>query len=220
MKKVVISASSLPAGRNMSAQIDYIVKVGSFGADMYHLDIMDGEYVKQKSIDYKYFEQLREKSTLLFDAHLMTVRPEKLVDKYLKAGANILTIHYEAVEDKNELVKVFKKIKRAGAMVGLAIELYTDVSVIEPYLRYLDLVLIMSVKTGKYGQEFNKDAIKKIKQVRSLSEDILIEVDGGINDKTASLCVKAGADILVSGSYIYNNDTYTSIQSLRGKNGQ
>ncbi|MFQ6752561.1 MAG: ribulose-phosphate 3-epimerase [Clostridia bacterium] len=220
MKKVVISASSLPAGRNMSAQIDYIVKIGSFGADMYHLDIMDGEYVKQKSIDYKYFEQLREKSTLLFDAHLMTVRPEKLVDKYLKAGANILTIHYEAVEDKNELVKVFKKIKRAGAMVGLAIELHTDVSVIEPYLRYLDLVLIMSVKTGKYGQEFNKDAIKKIKQVRSLSEDILIEVDGGINDKTASLCVKAGADILVSGSYIYNNDTYTAIQSLRGKNGQ
>ncbi len=219
MKKVVISASSLPAGRNMSAQIDYIVKVGSFGADMYHLDIMDGEYVKQKSIDYKYFEQLREKSTLLFDAHLMTVRPERLVDKYLKAGANILTIHYEAVEDKNELVKVFKKIKRAGAMVGLAIELNTDVSVIETYLRYLDLVLIMSVKTGKYGQEFNKEAIKKIKQVRSLSEDILIEVDGGINDKTAPLCIKAGADILVSGSYIYNNDTYTAIQSLRGKNG-
>ncbi|MBR2969785.1 MAG: ribulose-phosphate 3-epimerase [Clostridia bacterium] len=219
MRKVVISASSLPAGRNMSAQIDYIVKVGSFGADMYHLDIMDGEYVKQKSIDYKYFEQLREKSTLLFDAHLMTARPEKLVDKYIKAGANILTIHYEAIEDKNVLVKVFKKIKKAGVMVGLAIELDTDISVIEPYLRYLDLVLIMSVKTGKYGQEFNKLALNKIKHVRSLSEDILIEVDGGINDKTAALCVKAGADILVSGSYIYNNDTYTAIQSLRGKNG-
>ena len=219
MRKVVISASSLPAGRNMSAQIDYIVKVGSFGADMYHLDIMDGEYVKQKSIDYKYFEQLREKSALLFDAHLMTAHPEKLVDKYIKAGANILTIHYEAIEDKNVLVKVFKKIKKAGVMVGLAIELDTDISVIEPYLRYLDLVLIMSVKTGKYGQEFNKLALNKIKHVRSLSEDILIEVDGGINDKTAALCVKAGADILVSGSYIYNNDTYTAIQSLRGKNG-
>ena len=219
MRKVVISASSLPAGRNMSAQIEYIIRVGSFGADMYHLDIMDGEYVKQKSIDYKYFEQLRERSTLLFDAHLMAVHPEKIVDKYLKAGANILTIHYEAVENKEQLVKVFKKIKDAGVMVGLAIELETDVSVIEPYLRYLDLILIMSVKSGKGGQEFDKSALDKIKYVRSLSEDILIEVDGGINDKTAKLCVKAGADILVSGSYIYNNDTYTAIQTLRGKNG-
>ncbi len=219
MRKVVISASSLPAGRNMSAQIEYIIRVGSFGADMYHLDIMDGEYVKQKSIDYKYFEQLRERSTLLFDAHLMAVHPEKIVDKYLKAGANILTIHYEAVENKEQLVKIFKKIKDAGVMVGLAIELETDVSVIEPYLRYLDLILIMSVKSGKGGQEFDKSALNKIKYVRSLSEDILIEVDGGINDKTAKLCVKAGADILVSGSYIYNNDTYTAIQTLRGKNG-
>lgn len=219
MRKVVISASSLPAGRNMSAQIEYIIRVGSFGADMYHLDIMDGEYVKQKSIDYKYFEQLRERSTLLFDAHLMAVHPEKIVDKYLKAGANILTIHYEAVENKEQLVKIFKKIKDAGVMVGLAIELETDVSVIEPYLRYLDLILIMSVKSGKGGQEFDKSALDKIKYVRSLSEDILIEVDGGINDKTAKLCVKAGADILVSGSYIYNNDTYTAIQTLRGKNG-
>lgn len=219
MRKVLISASSLPAGRNMSAQIEYIVRVSNFGADLYHLDVMDGEYTKQKSIDYKYFEQLKERSTLPFDVHLMTVNPDKLIDKYLKEGADILTIHYEAVEDKTKLPKIFKKIKKAGKMVGVAIELETDISVIEPYLRYLDLVLIMSVKTGKYGQSFNKDAIKKIKQLRTMNQDILIEVDGGINEDTAAICIRAGADILVSGSYIYNNDTYTAIQSLRGKNG-
>ncbi len=219
MKKVVISASSLPAGRNMSAQIEYIVRVGSFGADMYHLDIMDGQYVKQKSIDYKYFEQLREKSTLLFDVHLMTVNPEKLIDRYIKAGANILTLHYEAIEDKTKIVSLLNKIKKAGVMAGLAIELDTDVGVLEPFLRHMDLVLIMSVKTGKYGQVFNKTAIDKIKALRSKSEDILIEVDGGINETTAPSVIKAGADILVSGSYIYNNDTYTAIQTLRGKNG-
>lgn len=219
MRKIVISASSLPAGRNMSSQIEYIQRVANFGADMYHLDVMDGEYVKQKSIDYKYFEQLRERSTLLFDVHLMTANPDKLVDKYIKAGANLLSFHYEAIEDKEKLPKILKKIKNAGVMAGLAIEVDTNISVLEPLLRCLDLVVIMSVKTGKYGQEFNKSVINKIKTLRSMNQDILIEVDGGMNDKTAPLVVKAGADILVSGSYIYNNDTYTAIQTLRGKNG-
>ncbi len=219
MKKVVISASSMVAGRNMSAQIEYIQRVANYGADMYHLDVMDGEFTKFKSIDYKYFEQLKEKSTLLFDAHLMVKNPAKVIDKYIKAGADIISVHYESFEDTDELVKVLKRIKKKGKMAGLAIDLNTDIKVVDQFLKYLDLVLIMAVKAGKGGQEFNKSAIKKIKYVRNLDADILIEVDGGINGETGPICVKAGADILSCGSYIYNNDTYTAIQTLKGKNG-
>ncbi len=102
-------------------------------------------------------------------------------------------------------------------MAGIAIDIDTKVETIEPFLKYCDLVLVMMVKAGKGGQKFNEDALKKIKKLRKLDSRILIEVDGGINEETGSKCVKAGADILVSGSYIYNNDAYESIQSLKGK---
>lgn len=216
MKKVVVSVSSMPAGRNMSAQLDFITKVGNYGADMYHLDVMDGKFTKYKTIDYEYFDQLREKSPLLFDCHLMIVEPQKVLNKYIKSPANIITLHYESFEDKELLIKQLKKIKKAGKMVGLAIDIDTKIEVVDTIIKYLDLVLIMSVKAGKGGQEFNNNAINKIKYVRKLMPDILIEVDGGINDKTAQSCVKAGADILVSGSYVYNNDTYEAIQKLKG----
>ena len=219
MRKIVVAASSLCAGRNMSAQLDFISKIGNYGADLYHLDVMDGKFTKYKSIDYRYFEQLREKSALLFDCHLMIESPEKSISKYIKSPANIITLHYESFENKETMVKLLKKIKKAEKMVGLAIDLGTNIEVIDPYISCLDMVLIMSVKAGKGGQKFDKSAINKIKYVRSLKPEILIEVDGGINNETAPLCVKAGADILVAGSYIYDNDTYDAIQTLKGKNG-
>lgn len=219
MRKIVVAASSLCAGRNMSAQLDFISKIGNYGADLYHLDVMDGKFTKYKSIDYRYFEQLREKSALLFDCHLMIENPEKSINKYIKSPANIITLHYESFQDKDLMVKTLKKIKKAEKMVGLAIDLGTNIEEIDPYISLLDMVLIMSVKAGKGGQKFDKSAINKIKYVRSLKPEILIEVDGGINNETAPQCVKAGADILVAGSYIYDNDTYDAIQTLKGKNG-
>lgn len=219
MRKIVVSASSMPAGRNMSSQIEYLQRVGTYGADMYHLDVMDGQFTKYKTIDYKYIEQLREKSSLLFDVHLMIKNPEKEINKYIKYGADIITVHYESFEDKEVLIKVLKKIKSKNKMAGLCIDLDTKIEVAEPYLQYIDLILIMSVKAGKGGQAFNKSALKKIKFIRSINPEILIEVDGGIDDTTAPQCVRAGADILVSGSFIYNNDTYEAIQKLKGKNG-
>lgn len=218
MKKVVVSASSMPAGRNMSSQIEYLTRVGAY-ADMYHLDVMDGVFTKYKTIDYKYFEQLRERSALLFDCHLMVVNPEKVLDKYIKAGADIITVHFESFLTQELLIKTLKKIKKKGKMAGIAIDLDTKIEVVDPLLKFVDMVLIMTVKAGKGGQEFDKEALKKIKYVRALNPEILIEVDGGINDKTASQCVRAGADVLVSGTYIYNNDTYEAIQKLKGKNG-
>lgn len=218
MRKVVVSASSMPAGRNMSAQIEYITRLDNYGIDMYHLDVMDGQFVKNKTLDYTYIEQLREKTCLLFDVHLMIINPEKHIDKYLKTSANIITVHYESFEDEKELINCLKKIKSKGKMAGLAIDLQTKAETIQTYLNYLDVVLIMSVKTGKYGQKFDNSAIDKIKFIRKLNSSILIEVDGGINDETAPQCIKAGADILVSGAYLYNNDIYDAIQNLKGKN--
>ena len=219
MKKIVVSASSLPAGRNMSSQIDYIARVGNFGADMYHLDVMDGKFVKNKSIDHAYVEQLREKSALLFDVHLMIENAEKVVKKYIKAGANIISLQYEAFKYENLLIKTLKTIKNSGVMVGIAIDIDTNINVLTPIMKYVDMVLVLCVKVGKGGQEFNKSAIKKIKTLRSEYPDILIEADGGINDKSAPAVVRAGADILVSGHYIYSNDTFEAIQTLKGKNG-
>ena len=218
MAKVVVSASSLPAGRNMSSQLDYIKKMQTYGADMYHLDVMDGLFVKNQTVDYTYLEQLKMSSVLLFDVHLMVQYPTKVINKYAKAGANILTIHYEAFANDKLFVKTLKKIKKLGMMAGIAIDLDTKIETIEPFLKYCDLVLVMTVKAGKGGQEFNEDALKKIKKIRKLYPNMLIEVDGGINSENGAKCVKSGADILVSGSYIYNNDAYEAIQSLKGKN--
>ena len=218
MAKIVVSASSLPAGRNMSSQLDYIKKMQNFGADMYHLDVMDGLFVKNQTVDYTYLEQLKMNSTLLFDVHLMVQYPSKVISKYAKAGANILTIHYEAFGDDKVFIKQLKKIKKLGMMAGIAVDLDTDVKTIEPFLKYCDLVLVMMVKAGKGGQTFNEDGLKKIRYLNKIDNRILIEVDGGIHAETGAKCIRAGADILVSGSYIYNNDAYEAIQSLKGRN--
>ena len=217
MAKVVVSASSLPAGRNMSSQLDYIKKMQNFGADMYHLDVMDGLFVKNQTLDYTYLEELKMSSTLLFDVHLMVQYPSKVVSKYAKAGANILTVHREAFANDKMFINILKKIRKLGMMAGIAIDIDTDIEIIEPFLKYCDLVLVMCVKAGKGGQVFNEEALKKIKKLRKLDSRILIEVDGGINAETGAKCVKAGADILVAGSYIYNNDAYEAIQALKGK---
>lgn len=203
----------------MSSQIEYLQRVGTYGADMYHLDVMDGVFTKHKTIDYKYLEQLREKSSLLFDVHLMIDNPEKELNKYIKYGADIITIHYESFEDKALLVKTLQKIKAHNKMAGICIDLDTKIEVVEDYIKYVDVVVIMAVKVGKGGQAFDKSALNKIKFIRSINREVLVEVDGGINDITGAQCIKAGADILVSGSFIYNNDTYDAIQKLKGKNG-
>ena len=217
MAKIVVAASSLPAGRNMSSQLDYIKRMQTYGADLYHLDVMDGLFVKNQTVDYTYLEQLKMSSVLLFDVHLMVQYPTKVISKYAKYGANILTVHYEAFANDKLFIKTLKKIKKLGMMAGIAIDLETKVETIEPFLKYCDLVLVMTVKAGKGGQKFSEDAIKKIKKIRKLYPNILIEVDGGINDETGAKSVRAGADILVSGSYIYNNDAYEAIQALKGK---
>lgn len=218
MAKIVVSASSLPAGRNMSSQVEYIKRVQSFGADMYHIDVMDGKFVKRETIDFNYFEQLRENSILLFDVHLMVEEPSTaLINKYIKNGSHIITLHLESFEDKGVLIKRLKYIKKKGCMAGLAFDIETPAEDVMAFLNYVDMVCVMAVKTGAGGQKFNEEALDKIKELRKTSKKLLIEVDGGINASVAKKCVKAGADILAVGSYIYDNDAYDAIQSLKDK---
>lgn len=218
MPKIVVSASSMPAGRNMSSQLDYLKKVQTYGADMYHFDVMDGVFVKAETIDYMYLKEMKLNTVLPFDVHLMIANPEKLITKYIKNGADILTLHVEAFKDEKALLKAIERIKKAGVLVGLCIDLDTSVEKVTKYLDVIDLVLIMSVKAGAIGQSFDEKAIAKIKKIRKLNNDILIEVDGGINDSNVKNIIKAGADIVVSGSYIYENDTFMAIQSLKQGN--
>lgn len=218
MAKIIVSASSLPAGRNMSSQLDYIKKMQTYGADMYHLDVMDGLFVKNQTLDYTYLEELKLSSTLLFDVHLMVQNPSRVIKKYANSGANILAVHYEAYENKDKLVKDLKRIRKLDMMPSLAVDIDTDIKEIEPFVKYCDIVLIMAVKVGKGGQAFSEDVLKKIKEIKKFDNRVLVEVDGGVNGENASKIVKAGADILVSGSYIYNNDAYDAIQTLKGKN--
>lgn len=217
MQKIIISASSMPAGRNMSSQLDYIQKVQAYGADMYHLDVMDGVFVKNQTLDYTYFPELKRKSSLLFDVHLMISTPERYIKKYINAGADILTIHCEAFEDDESLIEALKLIKKIGAMAGICIDLHTSADDILRFLKYVDLVLVMSVKAGSGGQKFDETALQKIKQIRKINPKILISVDGGIDDTNCQKAVKAGADILVSGTYIFENDAFTAIEKLKGK---
>lgn len=218
MPKIVVSASSMPAGRNMSSQLDYLKKVQTYGADMYHFDVMDGVFVKAETIDYMYLKEMKLNTVLPFDVHLMIANPEKLITKYIKNGADILTLHVEAFKDEKALLKAIERIKKAGVLAGLCIDLDTSVEKVTKYLDVIDLVLIMSVKAGASGQSFDEKAIAKIKKIRKLNNDILIEVDGGINDSNVKNVIKAGGDIVVSGSYIYENDTFMAIQSLKQGN--
>lgn len=216
MPKIVVSASSMPAGRNMSSQIDYMKKVQTYGADMYHFDVMDGIFVNAETIDYLYLKEMKLNTILPFDVHLMIANPEKYITKYIKNGADILTLQVEAFKDEKVLLSTLQKIRKFKVLAGLCIDLDTPVDKVTKYLSEIDLVLVMSVKAGASGQEFDSKAISKIKKIRKLNKDILIEVDGGINDTNVKNVIKAGADIVVSGSYIYENDTYMAIQSLKG----
>ena len=196
-----------------------LTKLNNTDVDYIHVDIMDGKFVPNKTMPFSEMKHIGEFTNKRLDIHLMVNNPDKVIDRYIKNGADIITVHYEVFDDNEKLIKTLKRIKSKGKMVGLAIDLGTDIKVIDAVIKYLDLVLIMSVKAGKGGQKFDKKAIDKIKYVRKLNPEILIEVDGGINKETAPLCVKAGADILCAGTYIYNNDTYEAIQTLKGKNG-
>ena len=217
-KEVFVSVSTDPIG-----EFQLICEYAKFmqrHADFLHCDVMDGTFVPKFSFDSNLVLNINQNSLIMLDVHLMCKEPAKIVDDYIDAGANIVTVHYEAFEDKEELVRTLSNIKKRHALAGLAINPSTPISEIKVFAHEVDLFLVMSVEPGESGQKFIPKALEKIKQLDEIRVQndfkYKIEVDGGINKDNAKSIVDAGADILVSGSYVYSSqDQIEAVESLK-----
>jgi ribulose-phosphate 3-epimerase len=187
------------------------------GADMLHLDVMDGNFVQQITFGALFIKAVKSVSTLPLDVHLMIKNPEISIASYIEAGADIITFHPEAVS-KSSTMNLINVIKKHNKKVGIACNPYRDFIQYAPYLGIVDRFLVMTVVPGAAGQEFISDQLilidKLKKAINDRGDHALISVDGGINNETAKLCLARGADILVSGSYIFAGDYKQRISSL------
>ncbi|MBQ9233435.1 MAG: ribulose-phosphate 3-epimerase [Lachnospiraceae bacterium] len=177
------------------------------GVKWYHLDVMDGAFVPNISFGPPVIKAIRKVTDAFFDVHLMINEPKRYIDAFKDAGADILTVHYEACEDLDDTISL---IREAGLKCGLAINPETDTEVVKPYIDKVDMILVMSVHPGFGGQKFMPAAIEKLKKVKEWSKeinpDLLIEVDGGINFDNVSTVLDAGANVIVAGSACFNGD--------------
>ncbi|MFZ2602456.1 MAG: ribulose-phosphate 3-epimerase [Candidatus Omnitrophota bacterium] len=197
--KIKVAPSLLSA--DFSCLGEEIKKVETAGADMLHVDIMDGHFVPNLTIGPAVVKDVRRITKLPLDVHLMIDNPERYIDKFLKAGSNMITVHIETITKAK--IKVQKsKLNALGVKLGISLNPATPLNKIKGVLNFVDFVLVMSVVPGFSGQEFIPGAIKKIKQLRSIYAGD-ISVDGGINELTARQVIKAGANILASGTYIF-----------------
>ena len=184
--------------------------------DFIHLDIMDGKFVKNKTMPFREMKNIYKYTNKRLDVHLMVSEPEKYIENYSTLNTEYITIHLEIVGDINKYIQM---IKSYGIKAGIAIKPNTNVRDIVPYLPYIDLILVMSVEPGEGGQEFISGSDDKIREIRKLLEeyninDVVVSVDGGVNDKTIEYC--RDCDIVVSGSYIINSDNFQEkIDTLR-----
>lgn len=185
---------------------------------MLHVDVMDGVFVPNISIGLPVVKSLRKVSDAFFDVHLMIIKPHLYVEEFCKQGADLVSFHIESESDVNLTIDI---IKNQGKKVGLVVKPSTDIKAVFPFLPKLDLVLIMSVEPGFGGQKFMPSALEKIAELKSEADrrglcELLIEVDGGINQETARLCREKGANLLVAGSYIFGSeDPQAAIQKLK-----
>lgn len=200
---MIIAPSILSADFGKLADSVALVKE----AKWLHIDVMDGHFVPNISIGPLVVKGLRQYTSQVLDTHLMISEPEKYIKQFIEAGSDRITFHIETVEDVPGIIKM---IRKSGAKVGISIKPATPVSDIAKWIPFIDQVLVMSVEPGFGGQEFIMDSPQKIMEISklrdNLNKDLLIVVDGGINNITANYCKEAGADVLVAGSYIFNSE--------------
>jgi len=213
MKNVKIAPSILAA--DFSQLGEDIQKAAESGADLIHFDIMDGHFVPNLTMGVDLVKAVRRYTDLPFDVHLMVTHPQDYIESFVDVGADLITIHAEIVTAPIDVV--IGKIKSLNVLVGLATRPQTPISVIDPYLPDLDLVLPMSVEPGFGGQKFMLDTLEKIsyidKRIKEIGKSIDLEVDGGINEKTAPLVIERGATILVAGTAIFKQSNYADAMS-------
>ncbi|MCC8398965.1 MAG: ribulose-phosphate 3-epimerase [Rickettsia endosymbiont of Labidopullus appendiculatus] len=207
MKIIKIAPSLLSADfANLQKEISSLEKAG---ADMIHIDVMDGHFVPNLTFGYPIIKSLRTHTTLPFDVHLMINNPEYSIKDYANSGADIITIHPETTIHLDRTLDI---IQNLGVKVGVALLPSTNPNYIDYIIDKLDLILVMTVNPGFSGQKFIENQLEKIKiiseKIKNSGKNILLSVDGGINDVTGKNCIKAGADLLVSGNFIFQSKNY------------
>ena len=219
MKKIQISPSILSA--DFSQLGNEIRRLEEGGADMIHVDVMDGHFVPNLTIGPPVIKALKKHSSMLFDVHLMISPVHKYIEAYSDAGADIITIHPEATDNLKESILKIKELKKK---VGVSLNPETSIDVILDNLNQIDLVLVMSVNPGFGGQKFMPEVLNKIKELKKIQQEkklsFDIEIDGGINFENSKIAIEAGANILVSGTTVFksnNGDIKKNIELLKLK---